>query len=253
MHKLTLISLEKAKPLLHSKKGLLTLLAILGHVENKGVHFAAVCECGNFTSFYTKSCYNKKNSCGCLKIKNAPKGSEKWNTKISENDLIVSLKLYRDGIYSLNEVCAILKKKSKQISYLLKGNIWKHVNISQKNKTELLKKIKQDSLNERQKNLKIRSENGNPYQKHLNKKFGSNTLIAILPEKNSSGKTRGLFRCDCGNERGARIDEIIRCSKTRYVQCRKCVQSGTKESGIILKKTLFSGDIHESWTYQKVE
>jgi hypothetical protein len=195
---------ENAKSRIGEKVGHLTLLFPFRRPSSfyKGIWFAAKCDCGELTC--TSSGIPGRSSCGCFRNEKRPRGSLSPLSKRTENEISVVLKLYADSFYSKKDVLDILSITENHLNKIIRGELWKHLNIPQKIKKQKQKRMTQAEI------LSLE-----------NTKIGKKTIIKI--DKTTGKDTLITVRCDCGFEKTILLKTFIyRTSKKLNLRCINC-------------------------------
>ena len=101
----------------------LTIEKISGFQDGH-ISFLMRCKCGK--AFVMLNGHEFKNkSCGC--VTNLPTGENASKASLKNFEVIAMRELYDSGLYTIDQLSAMYKKKSNYILRIVKKHIWKHV------------------------------------------------------------------------------------------------------------------------------
>lgn len=117
---------ENAKKLIGIKIGRLKVIQFIGFDNPPRAMYKLKCKCGTIVYKNIGHLYGSK-SCGCLQKENAPRGSNNYNSKISEKEVGAMKDLYSSGLYSKREIAKMFNLNESHVGNILNKKTWKHV------------------------------------------------------------------------------------------------------------------------------
>jgi|GEM_PF-4312753 len=123
---LTAYHLEKAKEKLGKAIGSFRILEI-SHVAKGQVNYKCKCLFCKKEVTIPAGAIPFRESCGCIRQKNRPRGSLQHFSKLDETDVGAIRSLYESGYYSMTELAKQFSISLTNVSEIINRKSWKHV------------------------------------------------------------------------------------------------------------------------------